>query len=329
MKILSFLNAYLTLGLIVGALPNNIQNGQVEDAVPVMANYNWIVNQVNANAAQLTLTPQLAVANTFTAPQSGVQGYSSSNFPQQGMLRSYLAGCVMSPAGGSGTMPIAAGCGMDSTNNSVMILAAINKTTAAWAVGTNLGGLDTGAIAINTWYKFFLIQRTDTGVVDVTFTIAALATGPAMPAGYSLFRYIGSAKTDGSSQWIKFAQNGDVFEWVTTVSDFSATAPGTTAVSKTLTVPTGVVVRAILNAHLQCGAVIPNLYLSSLAQTDEVPTAVISTLTLAFANDFASCYVEVTTNASAQIRTRASASDANVQINGQTLGWIDRRGRDS
>ena len=38
---------------IVGTLPNNIQDGQAVDAVPVMGNYNWIVNQVNANAAPL------------------------------------------------------------------------------------------------------------------------------------------------------------------------------------------------------------------------------------------------------------------------------------
>lgn len=61
---------YFDTKVIVGALPNNIQNGQTEDAVPVMANYNWIVNQVNANAAQLTLTPQLASANVFTAKQT-------------------------------------------------------------------------------------------------------------------------------------------------------------------------------------------------------------------------------------------------------------------
>lgn len=68
-------------GVIVGALPNNIQNGQVEDAVPLMANYNWIVNQVNANAAQLSLTPQLASANVFTALQSGIAAVNPANFP--------------------------------------------------------------------------------------------------------------------------------------------------------------------------------------------------------------------------------------------------------
>lgn len=42
---------------IIGTLPNNIQNGQAVDANPVMADFNYIVNQVNANANPLgTLT---------------------------------------------------------------------------------------------------------------------------------------------------------------------------------------------------------------------------------------------------------------------------------
>lgn len=72
---------FLRPATIIGALPNNIQNGQVEDAVPVMANYNWIVNQVNANAAQLSLTPQLASANIFTNGQTIAAGTTTVNNP--------------------------------------------------------------------------------------------------------------------------------------------------------------------------------------------------------------------------------------------------------
>lgn len=36
---------------IIGPLPNIISDGQVADAVPVMNDFNWIVNQVNANGA--------------------------------------------------------------------------------------------------------------------------------------------------------------------------------------------------------------------------------------------------------------------------------------
>lgn len=42
---------------IIGTLPNTISNGQAVDATPVMADFNFIVNQVNANANPIgTLT---------------------------------------------------------------------------------------------------------------------------------------------------------------------------------------------------------------------------------------------------------------------------------
>lgn len=69
------------LPVIVGTIPNNIQNGQVEDAVPVMANFNWIINQVNANAAPLATAALLNAANTFTMVQSGPAATNPANFP--------------------------------------------------------------------------------------------------------------------------------------------------------------------------------------------------------------------------------------------------------
>lgn len=38
---------------IIGTLPNIISNGQAVDATPVMADFNFIVNQVNANGVQV------------------------------------------------------------------------------------------------------------------------------------------------------------------------------------------------------------------------------------------------------------------------------------
>ena len=53
---------------IIGALPNNIINGQAIDAVPVMANFNWIMNQVNANAPSFSsLGIQTSASITCTA----------------------------------------------------------------------------------------------------------------------------------------------------------------------------------------------------------------------------------------------------------------------
>jgi hypothetical protein len=44
---------FFDLPVIVGPLPNNLANGTTADAVPVMGNFNWLVNQVNANAQPL------------------------------------------------------------------------------------------------------------------------------------------------------------------------------------------------------------------------------------------------------------------------------------
>lgn len=72
---------FFRLNVIVGPLPNVISNGQLEDAVPVMANLNWIINQVNANAQAAGLVALLNAANSFTQVQSGIAATSPANFP--------------------------------------------------------------------------------------------------------------------------------------------------------------------------------------------------------------------------------------------------------
>lgn len=63
------------------------------------------------------------------------------------------------------------------------------RIDAAWAVGTNQGGLDTGSVANSTYY-IWLIQRSDTGVVDALFSLSS--TAPTMPTNYDRKRRIGS-----------------------------------------------------------------------------------------------------------------------------------------
>jgi hypothetical protein len=247
--------------------------------------------------------------------------------PATQVLRSYLAGLTLSAAGGTGTFGIAAGVAADSTNVSMMALAsAYTKTTATWAVGSGNGGLDTGAIANSTWYHVWLIQRTGTGVVDVLFSTSA--TTPTMPTNYTLKRRIGSMKTDGSAQWVKFTQNGDEFLWDAPVLDLNGTAPPTSASSATLTVPTGVKVNALLcgNALGQAGG--NAVMFSSLDMADTAPAiGGIATITCNNAV-YMAWAANVRTNTSAQIRQRSS-SITSLLVYATTLGWIDRRGRDT
>lgn len=64
---MNLLRRYLTLGVIVTLpLPEQIANGDVVDAVPAMANWNYIAAQVNANAAPLASVPTFSGILPFT-----------------------------------------------------------------------------------------------------------------------------------------------------------------------------------------------------------------------------------------------------------------------
>ena len=236
------------------------------------------------------------------------------------ILRSYLAGCTMSTAGSSATMSIAAGVAMDSTNAYLMSVAAISKTTSAWAVGSGNGGLDTGAIANSTWYHFYAIRRPDTGVVDVIFSTSASA--PTLPANYTQYRYIGSGYTDGSAQWTAFTQKGDYFRWATVKADISAAAPGTSNILRALTVPLGVSVQVFGSVRLTAADYI---FISDPASTAESADASHFTFNAAAASG---THYTCRTNTSRQVRT--SLNDGTVAtLTMFTEGYYNTRGRDA
>jgi hypothetical protein len=190
--------------------------------------------------------------------------------PSATVIRNHIDGYIMSTAGASATMTISDGQASDSTNAVYISLASsINKTTSAWAVGSGNGGIDTGSIANTTWYHFYAIRRPDTGVVDVIFSTSASV--PTLPANYTQYRRIGAGKTNGSAQWVKFVQNGDVFNLDATVLDINDGATGTSAKTGTLaSVPTGVIVTALLQAVIVSNGVY--VHFSPLSVSDEAPS---------------------------------------------------------
>lgn len=150
---------------------------------------------------------------------------------------------------------IAVGGAMDSTNARHLVLAAATtkRLDAAWAVGTGQGGLDTGSIA-DTDYYIWLIERSDTGVVDVLFSTSA--TAPTMPASYSYKRLIGWFKR-ASSTIVPFktyeeSGGGIEFSWVTPTLDVNlantlTTARRTDAVKVPLTFSVKAHIRAVIS----------------------------------------------------------------------------------
>lgn len=115
--------------------------------------------------------------------------------------RSLRAGlvCVLNATDSNNDVDIAAGVtGSAAAPWRIIHLATgiTKQLDAAWAVGTNAGGLDTGTKANSTLYFVHVIRRSDTGVVDVLLSTSA--TAPTMPANYDQRDLIAVAGTDGS-----------------------------------------------------------------------------------------------------------------------------------
>lgn len=256
---------------------------------------------------------------------------SSSNLAEQ------LSGLELSNAVGDPTNDITVSVGACTSDDAAISSREFMSLTSAltkqldvnWVVGNNQGGLDTGAIANGT-YHVFVIKRLDTGVVDVLFSTSP--TAPTLPASYTKFRRIGSILREAATI-IPFNQFGDEFWRDTPVLDVDAANPGTAAVTRTLSVPTGIKVLAIMNAmaHLAGGGNVSQLYLSSLDSTDMAASRAAAPLgtvdTGGTADAGGQTQARVWTNTSAQIRSRLSASTANNSVRIATLGWLDRRGR--
>ena len=225
------------------------------------------------------------------------------------------------------------------SNDAVLIrlTSAITKQLdVAWAVGSAAGGRASGGAIANTTYHVFLIMRPDTGVVDVAFDTSA--TGANLSANtnvaYTKKRRIGSILRE-SAAIVGFVQDGQFFQRKTAVLDVAANNPGTSAVSRTLSVPSGIRVRALVNVGLDISTPGGALYLSDLDATDSAPSLTAAPLGQ-IGRDFStgnlnqvSGSIMVRTNTSAQIRSRVSASDANTDLYIATLGWLDSCGRDN
>lgn len=241
------------------------------------------------------------------------------------LIPNYISGLTLSTGGGSAIFGIAAGVANDSTNTTLMQLgSAYTKTTSNWAVGSTNGGLDTGAIANGTWYHVYQIQRPDTGVVDVIFSLSASA--PSLPANYTLYRRIGSIKTTtGSPVWQKFVQVGDQFLWDVMVNDINTATLGTTATLFALTTPLGVQTTALLRGSMSNASASIYVIVNSPSESAQASAAASASISNPVAGVANSGSLSALTNTSSQVRAVSNASSTTVLMS--TYGWIDTRGK--
>lgn len=124
---------------IVNTLPSNIVDGDALDAAPVMANFNQIVTNVNANAADLN------AQNTFSQPQNGVAAILPNQFVTLAQVQALFAQIV--PIGTILDYGVAGVPG----NFLACLGQAVNRTTyaALFAVIGTTWGVGDGATTFN------------------------------------------------------------------------------------------------------------------------------------------------------------------------------------
>ena len=272
--------------------------------------------------------------------------YDGTSFQMQSQLgkdplvpRGHIDGLIMSnDTDTEHDVNVTAGEATDSTGAVVIKLTSeiTKQIDNTWASGDDAGGMNDGETVGNTtWYHVFLIGDTAGGSGDIGFDTSVtaanlMADAAVVVAGQTLYRRIGSVLSDGSANNIGFSQFGDEFLWDNPPTDVSANDT-TTAASRTLSIPLGVVTHVDVNVSVQHAGVPVHCYLSSLDVDDEAPhgsNAPLATVSSEVTGARApSGPFRIRSNASSQIRSRSTGENATLTI--ATLGWIDSRGKDA
>ena len=117
----------------------------------------------------------------------------------------------------------------DGTDERIVNFAAeVKRIDAAWAAGTNQGGLDTGTVANSTWYYIWAIYNPTTDVAG--YLLSASASSPTMPSGYTykrllLDRIASAVLTNGSANVLTGIFAGDTFLFAELIININTTSP--------------------------------------------------------------------------------------------------------
>jgi hypothetical protein len=219
---------------------------------------------------------------------------------------------------------VGAGEAKDSTNQVNMRWQSTTKQLdVSFALGSNQGGRSAAALANGTWHVFAISRGAD----DLSEIFFDTSVTPALPSSYRYFRRIASLPREAASI-IGFVQFGDEFWRKTPTTDVNQTNAGTAAVTRTASVPTGVKVKWFGSVRFAIGGTGAQVYISSLDLPDNAAGAPNFTLgSEGLTGNIETTNCSVWTNTSAQFRTRQSASDASMNLQMYTMGWVDLRDR--
>lgn len=261
---------------------------------------------------------------------------SLASFP-----RGSLSGCVMSNNGADATndIDISVGKCRDSTDAVNITVAAMTKRLdAGWAAGDNQGFRNSAAAITDTTY-FIYVVATAAGVQDfyahtspVVATVLTALQAESGGSSYVYARRIGAILRE-SAAIVTFFQQGDHFYRKVPVSEWANNSTGTARVTKTIKVPVGIKVLALLTVTIADHSQAADHYgiINSPDAPDTAPTSSNYNMALigVTAGDTSSMFTRpVLTNTSAQVTFRMSQSAADIYNWGASEGWIDNRGKD-
>ena len=283
----------------------------------------------DSKISALAAVSAVAGTNEFAVNEAGTsKKVTAEQLKDYAAPKGHIWGVTLSNAADTANdITVAAGEAKDEANTAVMVLAAgiTKRIDAAWAVGDAQGGLNTGAVADNTWYEVHLIKRMDTGVVDVMFTTTA--NRATLPANYTKQRRIGWVRR-GSATLLQFTQVEDYFTLTTQVNDVAATK-ASTAAAVALTAPPNSIARfratVDMSTSVNANAVI---VFSEIVEGNVTPALTTGIGSLGYwdlATGASAGHFELRVSSTSTIEHDADAAVGNFDIS--TFGWIDARGR--
>lgn len=305
-----------------------------------------IINALTADDSPVASTDYLM---TYDASDTAAKKVLLQNLPARSP-RGYIDGCTLSNNASDATNDIdfAAGLCRDIHNTvDINVSAMTKRLDANWAPGTGAGMRASAHVLDDRTWHIFAVSKAD-GTQDffaypddgvnhgdsTAFATAVLAVlqGETGGSAYLYIRRIASILRE-SGAIVPFTQTGDYFERVTPKNDIAATNPGTSAVTRTLSVPLRNTLFAdvFFSAHQTATSQASYGLLSPLSSADSTPSVTMGQLS--FAQPPGSSVMvglvpcRIKTNTAGQIRSRLSTSDASTSMNITTRGWIDTRGR--
>jgi len=223
---------------------------------------------------------------------------------------------------------ISSGTARDLADTTTMSLSSglTKKLDGAFNPGTNVGGLFSGTVAIDTWYHVFLIEKDSDGSIDVGFDTSITAAN--IPAGYTAYKWIGSVLTDGSNNILGFTQIGDEIVLDLPQLFYSGTL-ATSRVERTGVTPLGISCLARIEISMQDTTVGPTYwriyspYAADAAVTTDNGTGTLYHTTSS--GEGGGIQMGILTNLLSQISTRANTTQGNFYM--KTVGWKVERGQ--